>query len=46
MWHMTCDIWREVNILWKCQIPSLYSFEVKEFEYLEEKDHLLTELMN
>ena len=32
-WHvtMTCDTWREMNILSKFQLPSSYAFEVKLF---------------
>ena len=29
MGHMTCDTWREVNILSKCQVPSSYGLKMK-----------------
>ena len=44
---MTCDAWREGNILSKFQVPSSYGFGVKGvLKMLSEKDRSLTELFN
>ena len=47
MWHMICNTQLVVKIVSKCQIPSSNGLGVMFFfEDVEEKNELLTELMN
>ena len=45
-WHVTCNRLREVNIFLNFSSLALTAWEWRIVEYLEEKAHSLTELMN